>query len=203
MAAGMILLSCVTLFSQQIVNQPREIEEIVVTFKVPKLIHKDLFVQYDGETIYLPLVKLFSLLDIHINADLPKRRFHGFYVSKDKKFEFDFTDFRIKVFGKAYPYLASEYLLGDNDLFIRVDVYRKLFGLDMQFDFTQLLVRLPLDKDFPAYQRLQRQLARKRLQEKRELLKDVVRLPREKAYLSGAAVDWMLSSNPLGGKNQH
>jgi len=203
MIAGLIVLSCATLFSQDIVNQPREIEEIVVTFKVPKLIHKDLFVQYDGETVYLPLVELFSLLDIHINADLPKRRFHGFFVSKDREFELDFTDFRIKISGKTYPYLVSEYILGDNDLFIRVDVYKKLFGLDMQFDFTKLQVRLSLDKDFPAYQKLQRKLAQKRLKKKRELLKDVVRLPREKAYISGAAVDWMLSSNPLGGSNQH
>ena len=65
-------------------NTPREFEEIVVSFEIPKLLREDIFVQFDGETVYLPLISVFSLLDINIDADMGKQNFSGFFIDEDE-----------------------------------------------------------------------------------------------------------------------
>ncbi len=184
-------------------SQNRTFEEIVVSFEVPKLIQQDLFVQFDGHTVYLPLVKIFNLLDLNIEADMEQRKFYGFFISKDQKYEIDLSNFRIKALGKEYPYLASDYYLGEDDLYVRVELLANLFNMRMTFDFTMLRVYVPLDKDFPAYQKLKRKIAREKLNQRIASLRDVVDLGHERKYLGGASMDWSISTNPIGGRNNH
>ncbi|MEW6412752.1 MAG: hypothetical protein AB1483_09805 [Candidatus Zixiibacteriota bacterium] len=198
-----VILTAASVSAQINASQSRNFEEIVISFEVPKLVQQDLFVQYDGHTVYLPLVKVFSLLDINIEADLEKKRFQGFFISKDQHYEFDLANFRIKALGKEYPYLASDYYVGGDDLYVRVELLANLFNLRMSFDFTMLRVYVPLDEDFPAYQKLKRKIAREKLSQRMASLKDVVDLGHERRYLSGAAVDWSISANPIGGRNNH
>jgi hypothetical protein len=181
----------------------RQFEEIVVSFEVPKLVRKDVFVQYDGNTVYVPISDVFNLLDINIDVDQANKTYSGFFLSKDKKYSFDMKNFEIKIFGKDYPYLASEYYLGEHDIFLRVDLYKKLFGLDIEFDFSMLRLYLPLNRDFPAYQKLQRKIARQKLKQKTEAVKDVVHLKNRRELLAGASADWMLSTSPFGGRSKH
>ena len=189
--------------AQNIISQDREFEEIVISFEVPKAIVSDIFVQYDGNTVYLPLIKVFTLLDINIQADITERKFHGFFISKDNKFEFNMAQFKINVFGREIPYLASDYYLSDNDLFIKVESFNKIFDLNMDFDFTMLRVFLRLNEDFPVYQKLKRKIAREKLQQEEESLRDVIDLAYKRRYLSGGTVDWLVSANPYGGRNKH
>jgi len=184
-------------------EQSRQLEEIVISFEIPKLIQQDIFVQYDGQTVFVPLVEIFNLLDININVDTERNRFHGFYIRKDDTYEFDLSEFRIKVLGKDYPYLASDYYLANGELYVRVETLAQLFNMRMTFDFSMLRVYMSLDKDFPAYQKLKRKLAREKLGRKQAALRDVVDVRHRREYLSGAAMDWSLSANPIGGRNKH
>ncbi len=189
--------------SQQTGTTQRQFEEIVVSFEVPKLVRKDVFVEYDGTTVYVPLTDVFTMLDINIEADLTNKVFSGFMFSTDNEYRFDMKNFEIKIFGKDYPYLASEFYLGDHDVFLRVDLFKKLFGLDVEFDFSMLRLYLPLNRDFPAYQKLQRKIARMKLQQQTQAVKDVVHLSNHRELFAGASADWVLSTNPIGGRNKH
>ncbi|UCG63180.1 MAG: hypothetical protein JSV52_07840 [Candidatus Zixiibacteriota bacterium] len=196
-------LLCANGYPQVILDRPGQFEEIVVSFEVPKLVQQDMFVQYDGQTVYVPLVKLFDALDININADLRSKKFWGFYINRNSNYEFDLAAFRIRIMGRDYPYLASDYYLGDDDLYVRVESLARMFNLRLSFDFSMMRVYLALDKDFPAYQKLKRKIAREKLSRKRAALRDVVRVAHQREYISGAAVDWSISTNPVGGRNKH
>jgi len=63
-------------------SQDEPVEEIVVGFNVPKLLHRDIFVQYDGMNIYAPIVEIFNQLDINIEPDFVNGKFKGFYCPK-------------------------------------------------------------------------------------------------------------------------
>ena len=203
LSLGLLILLCGVSSAQIQSSQPVEFEEIVISFEVPRLIQADLFVQFDGQTVYLPLVKLFELLDINIDADPFNGSFSGFYMTKDNRYEFDLAKNRIKVFGKDYPYLASDYMLTDSDVYIRVETLARLFDIRLTFDFSMMRVYLPLDKDFPAYQKLKRKIAREKLTQKIAALKDVVDCGHKRDFVSGAAMDWSISANPVGGRNKH
>ena len=68
----------------------------------------------------------------------------------------------------------------------------------LTFDFSMMRVYLPLDRSFPAYQKLKRKLAREKMSQKKAALKDVVDVGHKRDYVSGAALDWSISANPVG-----
>ncbi|KAA3636186.1 MAG: hypothetical protein DWP97_03255 [Calditrichaeota bacterium] len=180
-----------------------ELEEIVISFEVPKAVVSDIFVMYNGSTVYLPLVKVFSLLDINVEADFLQRKIEGFYLSKDKRFKFDMNKNQIEVFGEEIPYLASNFYFGENDLYIKLDAFNQIFDLNADFDFTLLRVFLRLDENFPVYQKLKRKIAREKLEKEEIALKDVIDIDYSRQYLSGGTLDWVMSANPVGGRNKH
>jgi len=184
-------------------SQESMLEEIVVGFEVPKLISKDIFVQYDGTTVFVPVIEVFGILDYNVQADLAMERISGHLADKSDKFLIDLSRFRLKAPDVERELLRSDYFYDGRDFYLKINLFGELFGLHMVFDFSELRVKLPLSQDFPAFQKLERQKKRRKFVEKKEALRDVLTLPREKGYASGGAVDWRISANPVGGGSQH
>ena len=179
------------------------VEEIVVGFSIPKLIRQDIIVQYDGATVYLPLVEVFTLLELSIEADLENGSITGFIFSPDNRFNFDLTRSQARMDNRTYQLPSNLYFLSDNDLYLRVDQYRTIFGFNMTFDFSTLDVRMPLDEEFPSYQKMLREKARKRLRIEEMALRDVVELPRSRDRFRGGVADWVVATSPLGGAGHY
>jgi hypothetical protein len=192
-----VVLTLVGLFQSGAAQEPMR-EEIVVGFEIPRLLKQDIFVQYDGETVYVPLIEVFTLLDYSVKADLANERIGGSLAVQSEKFLIDLTRFRVKAPGVDRELLRSDYHYDGRDLYLRVDLYGELFGLRMKFDFSMLRVLLPLNDDFPAYQKLERQKARRQLVQKQAALRDVMTLKRSRDYFAGGAADWRLSTTPFG-----
>ena len=170
-------------------------EEIVLRLEVRGLLEKDIFVLYDGRTVYLPLIDIFSLLDIHIKRDFDPDRFSGEFLKEEDRYEIILEEMTATSLGKSHVLDSTTFFLTETDLFLRVDMYDEIFGLPMAFDFSQLTVNLPLNKGLPAYQRLKRKAAQEKLRRKTAELKDVTRLPLQREYMKGAVADWMISAN--------
>ena len=199
-----ILLSIsLDISAQTYQTSAQDLEEIVVSFEVPKAVGSDIFVMYDGTTVYLPLVKIFTLLDINIKADFTGKKIEGFYLQKDNQFSFDMARNQINVFGEEIPYLASNYYFGDDDLYIKIDELNRIFKLNADFDFTLLRVFLRLDENFPIYQKLKRKIAREKLAKEESSLKDVIDIQSNRQLFGTGSVDWVLSTNPVGARNKH
>ncbi|MCP4634326.1 MAG: hypothetical protein GY855_15475, partial [candidate division Zixibacteria bacterium] len=64
-------------------------EEIVVDFKVPHLIEKDLFVLYSNDTLYVPIVEILNTLGLNIVSDISNRKLYGFLFTKNNNYRFD------------------------------------------------------------------------------------------------------------------
>jgi hypothetical protein len=197
--AGLLVLALAgTGFAQEPMR-----EEIVIGFEIPRLLKQDIFVQYDGETVYVPLLEVFALLNLNVKADLPNERISGSLAELSDKFLIDLTRFHVKAPGVERDLLHTDYYYDGRDLYLKVDLYGELFGLYMKFDFSMLRVLLPLDESFPAYQKLKRHKERKQLVEKKAALRDVLMLSRSRDYFAGGALDWRLSTTPFGGGAQY
>jgi len=187
-------------------SQTGMLEEIVVGFEVPKLIDRDIFVQYDGSTVFVPVIEVFSILEFPVQAALAGERISGRMPDQSgemERFLIDLTRFSIKALGTERSLLRSDYFLDDRDFYLRIDLFGEIFGMRMKFDFSLLRVKLPLTEEFPAYQKLKRGKARKKMTKKKEALRDVRMLPRARSYAAGGALDWRISANPIGGGAQH
>ncbi len=200
---GAVALLVGALLSSTTYGQERRLEEIVVNFEVRKLVDRDIFVWFDGQTIFVPVIGVFDLLDLNITADLPNRQLSGFLFSRDNKYRIDLQKNVAKLRGKEYSLTAADYYLTPIDLFLRVDLFEALFGLKLEFSFSALRVYTKLDKEFPLYKKLQRKQAHQRLREGEEVLKGVKTLPYLREYFKGGVVDWTLASNPLSSGQQY
>lgn len=184
-------------------SQERYSEEIVVNFRVPRLLNQDIFVLYDGKTIYVPLSDVFSLLGIRAQREKSTDKFSGYIFSKDQEYQIDPRQMRASCYGQEHRLDSTDFFLSATDIYLRVDLYEQIFKLRMAFNFSELSLFLPYDEDFPAYQKLQRELAHKNLKRSVEKLKDIQPIERERKYIGGAVADWTLSANPAGENRVH
>ncbi|PWB76180.1 hypothetical protein C3F09_01130 [candidate division GN15 bacterium] len=176
-----------------------ELEQIAISFEVPKVVSRDMLVQYDGTAMYLPVAEILRLIDINCSFDPKDQTLSGFFIHRDSTYRLDPTGGRAIIKSRDYPLLASDCFIAGNDIFLRLDLFQTLFGLPLQFDFSLLRVLLPLDESFPSYQKLKRQQARAKLQRTEERLYNVREVPLRRDYFSGGVADWLLSTNPIGG----
>jgi len=199
------LLGCLAAFMPVPAQAQAEpyLEEVVVSFQVRRLLATDMFVQYNGETIFLPVTEIFNLLDLYIESDPDRRGYTGYIISRDRKFKIDLDAGTISNDGRRHEITPADYILGTTDLFLRVDRFQTFFDLPMQFNFSDLRVSLPLNTEFPAYRKLKRSLEHKRLKSERARLGDIKQVPYRRAMLGGAVADWSLSANPIGDGAQY
>ena len=202
-ALPLLLLSAMVWLTSPAVPQNDHFEEIIVNFDVPKLVNTDISAQYDGQTVYLPLLEIFRLLEANARHDQSAKQIRGYIYSQKDAFDIDVEQGFVKSLGTEFLLPQEGYVYDGYELYIRIDLMERFFNLAMQFDFSKLLVRLPLNKDFPAYQKLKRKLAQEKLLTKKEEIREVYSLPFHREYLNGGVADWMISTNPLGNRRTH
>lgn len=178
-------------------------EEIVVRFEVPRLFQKDIEAHYGDTTLYLPLIEIFSLLDMNVEADFADSVFSGSFISRDKKYEINLSRGRAKFSGNEIELKSGDCILTATELYLKIDMFDSLFGLKIYFDFATLTIYLPLNRDFPAYQKLARKTTHQQLQDAEAAQKDLYRLPYSKTLFGGGVGDWVVTANPLGGGSHY
>lgn len=203
-ATLMILSSIATGLQAQFPNSSTaEFEEIIVKFEIPRLINRDIFAQYDGRSLFLPMVDIFRLLEINIRTDPENGKYYGEFLSLDNKFEIDLEKGRAKCFGKSSEFGPHDYYRTDTELFLRLELFERIFDMKMHFNFSQLSVYLALSKDFPAYQKLKRNAEHKKLLAREASAKDIQDIPYKREHLKAGVADWTITLNPLEKKGQY
>jgi len=184
-------------------GQTPRTEEIIVKIEIPRLLQKDIFAHYDGEKIYVPLIEFFSLIEVQVESDFVNRTFTGHYLTEDNEFKINLNKYEAECFDRKLVIDSTWYVMTDNDLFLRLDLYEKLFDIKMFFNFSDLSIYIPLKDDFPIYRKLQRKLAHKKLREQEQADISAQSIPRRKEYLDGGILDWTLAATPVGGSGQY
>lgn len=184
-------------------SRAQEVEEIVVGFQVHRLIEKDIFARYDGTSLYLPVLEIFSLLELNIEADFAQRKFSGFLISRGNKYEIDLTRSMGKCEGRSLQLSSDDYVITPDELYLRRELFGTLFGLDMEFSFSALQVSLKLNEEFPSYKRLKRKREHAKLSSRKIASRDIKRLRRNREYFGGGVLDWSISASPYGGGGQY
>jgi len=176
-----------------------EIEEIVVRIDIPRLMQKDIIVQYDGTDIYVPFTEVFSILEIYVETDFQNKIFTGKFLDDDGEFEINLPRYKAKCLGKTHFIDSTSYILGDFELYLRTDLYNTLFNIKMFFNFSDLSIYMPLNREYPIFQRLDRKKRHDNLLQKKIAARDVSLLPFHREFFKGGVADWSLSTSPIGG----
>src|SRR6202008_2192091 len=95
-------------------------------------------------------------------VDPAKGSAEGWILHQDRTFRLDLPSGSAAVGGTSIGFSPAEAMAQDGDIFIRLDLWRKLLPADFTVDLPDLVVTIPPKEPFPCQSRLRREALRNR-----------------------------------------
>ena len=198
--AYLILFSTLFPIAASAQDQP-EIDEISVFLDVQKVGGIDIPAVIRDETVYLPVVDIFTFLKIKNNPSAQLDSVTGFFISQEASYSINKTKNRITFQGKVYDLKSDDLIKTETNLYLRSPLFGEVFGLDCTFSFRSLSVALSTKLELPVIREMRQEQMRSNINRlKGEVKTDTIIGRKYPAFRFGMA-DWSVqSTQPQNGK---
>jgi len=193
---GVILVVFILMFLTETMNAQQE--EVLLSFRHPAIGNVYISSLYDYKTnaVLLPVIELFSLLEINYQPDIKKFTVQGNYLAPGNPYTINLSAMQIQ-FGKTiYPLKPNDFSIGETDFYLSPKVFEEVFGLKFTVDIAPLLLSLETTKNLPVQERKAREIARRRF-ENSELNQQNFPLgyDRKHSILNGTMLDYAITGD--------
>lgn len=189
---ALFLLLPYTGFAQK--DDAGEEEEIPVTIEVKGLNKIEAPALMRGKTVYLSVNGMFDFLQIKNTPSASFDSISGFYINLQDAFVIDKVNSKIIFKGKVYDIKPSDLIIYGDNLFMNLEYFKIVFGLDGVFNFRRLWVSIISNVELPAIREARLEAMRKNMSRlKGELKADTV-IKREYPLFHLGAADWAVFS---------
>jgi len=153
---------------------------------------------YNSETnsIYLPVIELFSLLEINYLPDIKSFTIRGNFITPNNPYVINLSAMQLLLGKTPYPLTPEDFRIGELDFFLSPKVFEEVFGLNFTVNIDQLVLGLETTQTLPVQERKSRELARQRM-EGTEM--DKMDFPmgynRKRSIYSGTMIDYSLNAD--------
>ncbi len=140
-------------------------EAVLLTVQVRRVPTTEVNAYIHNDQVFLPMVEVFNMLRIRIDHDTINDVVSGYFMTRDSAYTFELKNFTFAIGRSHYVLNDSEYIPEKRDVFLRIDKFRTIFGLNFIFSKATLSVRLKDPRrDLPIYrlQAVQREIERGR-----------------------------------------
>lgn len=161
-----ILLVMLTGILQPVFAQQEPDGEVLLNFNYPAVGNVYINGVFFGDVAYLPLGEVLSLLYIPTERTDSGKGLKGVYPTKNDNWSVDPVTNQLIIKGKSEPLEADKYYLGDLDLFLHPDYYKRIFGLNFTINTFALSASMKSDFPLPIEERQKRETIRKQLQQR-------------------------------------
>ena len=115
-----------------------------------------------GTQVYVPMVALFKFLRLNYNYNAATGVVDGFYIRPDNSYRIDAGAPSAKVGGKSPSIAPNDAVIRPGDLFLRIDLFEALFGLQLKYNPRRLDITLTTKEALPIFLERDREYARRR-----------------------------------------
>ena len=129
-------------------------EEISVLLDVQQLGTIEIPALIRNQEIFLPITDMFDVLKI---KNTPSKNFDsvsGFFINPIASYIVDYPNNRIKYLGKNYELKPNDLIRTETNLFLKINYFGEIFGLNCQFKFRSLTVYLTTLIELPVIKEL-------------------------------------------------
>jgi len=186
------LLLIFTACFQSVFAQQEPDGEVMLNFNYPAVGNVYLIGVFFGDVAFLPLGEILSMLYISTERTESGKGLKGAYPTKNDSWSVDPVTNELIIKGKSETLEADNYFLGELDLFLHPDYFRKIFGLTFTINTYALSVGMKSDFTLPIEERKKREGIRKQLQQRNN--QDTLAAPliydRERKALSLGVLDY-------------
>lgn len=181
----LLLVSSVSGFSQ---TEIPEYDELSVEMNIPRLGTYEIPIAIKGEDAYLPVNVLFEILQI--NQRQEDEVLSGFVIHPDSTYRIDWRQPEIIYRGENYNLSKNDILSTPSGRYLHANLFGSIFGLDADFSFRSLSVRLETDKELPVMKEMRLQKMRQNLEKIRGIATPDTILPKRYPFFKPGTVDW-------------
>jgi opacity protein-like surface antigen len=144
--------------------------------------------------VYLPITDVFDFLKIK-NAPSPGLdSITGFFIDPQATFIIDKTHNCIRYRGKYIKLNADDFIRTDANLYLRMDYFSQVFGLDCMFDFHNLSVKVNTTQELPAIREMRQAQIRNNISQLKGEIKADTIIGRNYPFFHIGMADWSVVS---------
>ena len=163
-------------------------DELNVEMKIPNLGVLEIPVAIKGQDAYLPVAELFDRLKI--KNEVTENGISGFIIHPDSTYNINIAEKKISYKNDQFQLKESDYIKTSTALYLKSDLFGKIFGLDTKFSFRSLSVELNTEKELPIIKSMRLEKLRKNLDQVKGVVKADTSITRRYPFFKAGNLDW-------------
>ncbi len=140
-----------------------DFEEVMITVSEPNMGSVEMQSLISGKRSYLPVKNLFDFLQIKNSSSSAGDEINGFFINPNAAYQISSLKNSINYNNSLVAVSDSDLIFTDNTLFLKSDLFGKIFGLDCNFNFRSLSVNLNSKVELPAVREKRQEQMRQNL----------------------------------------
>ena len=109
------------------------------------------------DKFFLPVSEIFTALEINNKVDYESNTVSGNFILKETLYNMDFQRDQVTVGNSAYSFTTKDVIKTDFDYYLSTELYKEIFGINFELDFSNLSIKTFSDIDLPILARLKRE----------------------------------------------
>lgn len=178
--------------SDTLKNNP-DAEEIPMEINIEKVGMINVSVYANDNVVYVPLSDLLKTVKVNIALVKSNSVATGFFIDNYNTFFIDVNELRAEIKGREIPIQRSDFYVGEADLYMKSDLFKKIFEIDMNVDLKRMSIYMSSKAPLPITLEQQRQSLREINTLKESDVKVDFLIPRQRKLLGMGFLDWQLS----------
>ncbi len=176
-------------------------DEISVFLNIQRFGGVDIPAVIQDESVFLPVVDIFSFLKIKNNPSAQLDSVTGSFINPMALYSIDMLHSRITFQGKVYSLNSNDLIRTETNLYLKSDWFGRVFGLECTFNFRSLSVQLTTKLELPVIREMRLEQMRANISRLKGEVKTDTTIERKYPAFHFGMADWsIISSQQLGGR---
>jgi hypothetical protein len=164
--------------------------ETSVFLVVPGLGGQEVSSVINNDSVYLSVTDVFNFLKIRNIMSPGMDSVSGYFINEAANFLIDKVNKRIQYQGKVFNLNKNDFIQTETSLYLRVEYFNRVFGLDCKFNLRNLSISLSTKLELPAIREMKLEMMRRNIDRlNRQVKADTIIRRRYPLFKFGVA-DW-------------
>jgi hypothetical protein len=170
-----------------------EYEETTISMKIPKVGVVESPAYIRDNILYLPVIDIFTFLKIQNTPSPGYDSVSGFFLNENSNYLIDRAHNKIYYQKKVFELQEGDIIRTETNMYLRSDYFGKVFGMNISFDFNEMLSSMSTDFELPVIREMRMEQMRRDLPRlKGEIKADTV-IGRKYPIFHFGVADWSLA----------
>lgn len=163
-------------------------DELSVEMNIPDLGTIEIPIAIKDQDAFIPVKELFDYLKI--KNEKTTRGIEGFIINPDSSYVINPSENKIVYKNEEFELSNENFIQTPLNLYLNSNLFGKIFGLNTNFSFRSLSVKLVTEKDLPVIKEMRLKKMRENLNQVRGIIDPDTIIMRRYPFFKAGALDW-------------